>query len=120
MTEIAVLLRQNLSSVQNERNEVKRSKALLELWSENGIMSAGDRVHVGHDAINRAAGLLLRQYPEFDFTIFGRIDEIPGAGRLRWLFGAQGESPAATGEDVVIVCNGRITALYKFLDGAAL
>ena len=42
------------------------------------------------------------------------------AGRQRWTFGAPGERPAITGEDVVLVSEGRIVALYRLIDGPAM
>jgi hypothetical protein len=120
MTEINRLLQQNLLSIFNERNAKKRRTALSTLWRHNGIFLAGDGSYTGLEEIGEAVGSLLSRYPEYAFTAVGVTDEIPGAGRLSWAFGSPGMSPAATGEDVVVVCGGRITALYQFLNGPAL
>jgi hypothetical protein len=120
MTEINKLLQQNLLSVFSERNARKRMNALSTLWQRDGILLAGDGSYSGFEEIGKAAGLLLSRYPEYTFTAVGITNEIPGAGRLCWAFGTPGMPPAATGEDVVVVSSGRITALYQFLTGPAL
>ena len=48
------------------------------------------------------------------------IDEIPDAARLRWAFGAAGSAPAIMGMDVVSASEGRIVAMFRFLDGAGM
>jgi hypothetical protein len=120
MTSTEILLQRNLLSIFSQRSRQKRLKALSELWERDGILSAEDGTSVGYEAIDKAAGALLRKYPEFDFSALGGTDEIPGAARLRWRFGAKGEPPAVTGEHVALITGGRIVALYKFLDGVAL
>jgi hypothetical protein len=86
----------------------------------HGVLMADDGTYVGHSEVEISAGALLRRYPEFDFTPLGITDEVSAAGRQRWAFGAPGESPAITGEDVILVSEGRIVALYRFLDGPAM
>ena len=41
---------------------------------------------------------------------------VHNAGRFGWGSGPRDEAPAYTGWDVMIVCNGKIAALYVFLD----
>ena len=120
MTEITNLLARNLTDISNERNQVERLSAVQELWAKHGAMMVDDGTYLGHSEIEVAAGALLKRYPEFDFTPLGSTDEVSAAGRQRWTFGARGESPAITGEDVVLVSEGRIVALYRFLDGPAM
>ncbi len=120
MTEITNLLARNLTDISNERNHLERLAAVQELWAQHGVMMVDDGTYVGHSAIEIAAGALLSCYPECDFTPLGITDEVAAAGRQRWVFGAAGESPAITGEDVVLVSEGRIVALYRFLDGPAM
>ena len=49
----------------------------------------------------------------------GDIDEIPNAARMRWALKMSNAPPAITGIDVV-VSDGRIMCMHRFLDGAEL
>ena len=93
---------------------------MRELWAVEGVLWSAEGTYVGHKAIEQAAASLLRKYPEYSFAIVGDADEIPDAARIRWTFGVRGCSPAISGMDVVTAVNGRIVALYRFLDGAGL
>ena len=119
MTDIKLLLQQNLYLF-NERDVSRRRSLLQDLWSPEGVFMDSEGTYSGHGDISSAVGNLLRRYPECDFSVRGEADDIPCAGRLTWSFGALGESPLATGLDVITVNKGLIVGLYKFLDGAAL
>ena len=120
MTILAGLLEVNLLSIFNERDGRKRKAALKQHWAADGVLWTAEGTYAGLRAIEQAAAGLLRRYPEYDFTPFGEVDEIPEAARLRWSFGAIGSPPAITGMDVVMASNGRIVAMYRFLDRAGL
>ena len=75
---------------------------------------------MGYKGVEQAAAGLLRGYPEFDLAPMGESDEIPEAARMRWAFGAFGSPSTITVMDVVMASNGRIIAMYRFLDGASL
>ena len=120
MMKLSHLVERNLSSIFNERDGKKRKAALKQLWTANGVLWSAEGTYVGTRAVEQAAGNLLRRYPEYDFSSFGEIDEIPDAARMRWAFGAVGSAPAITGMDVVTASDGRIVAMYRFLDGAGL
>ena len=83
------------------------------------VLAGDEGTYVGQSEIEVAAGTLLRRFPECDFTVVGITDEVAVAGRLRWAFGAPGEHPAITGEDVALVVDGHIVNLFRFLDGPA-
>jgi ketosteroid isomerase-like protein len=48
----------------------------------------------------------------------GPVQSVHDAGRLAWGFGPAGEPPRVTGVDVILMREGRIAALYTFLDPA--
>jgi len=120
MTLLSNLAKQNLSSIFNQRDRKKRRAALRELWAADGVLWTADGTYVGYSAVERAAASVLRRYPEFDFSPSGEIDEIPDAARMHWALGTAGTPPAVTGLDVIVVSDGRIVAMYRFLNGAEL
>ena len=120
MTKLSALVARNLSSIFNQRDGSKRRAALKELWSADGVFWSAEGTYVGNRAIDQAAASHLRRYPEYDFTTVGEVDEIPDAARMRWAFGIVGSTPALMGLDVITVLDGRIVAMYRFLDGAGL
>ena len=120
MTDTKLLLQRNLLHLFNERIAPKRLALLEELWAPEGILTDSEGTYTGHKSISTAVGNLLRRYPECDFSTSSEGDELPCAGRLLWSFGALGQTPIATGLDVVTVNHGLIITLLKFLDGAAL
>jgi hypothetical protein len=73
----------------------------------------------GREAISSFAGDLRATHPEFVYTPQGSPQVLQNAGRIAWLSGPAGEGAAYTGWDVIIVRDGRIAALYVFLDEAS-
>ena len=55
-------------------------------------------------------------HPHFVYTPHGEAQTLHNAVRLAWGSGPRGEPPNYTGLDVVIVRDGKIAALYVFLD----
>ena len=109
------LLHRNLQEVFGEGDAKRRRAAIDELWTENAALYAPPGVIVGRDAIDKFAGDLRATHPHFVYTPTGE----PQAGRLAWTSGPRGEAPEYTGWDVIIVEDGRIAALYVFLDQTA-
>jgi hypothetical protein len=109
-------MKDNLLSVFGERDGEKRRQVIAKIWATDGIFIDPDGPHVGHAALDEAIDQLLQKTPGFVFTELGAVDEIPGAGRLAWGFGPPGLPPAVTGLDVVVLADGRIRALYTFID----
>lgn len=63
-----------------------------------------------------AVSQLHARFPGFVFTPIGVPQTFYDAGRLAWGHGPVGEPPKVTGLDVVSVRDGRIVALYAFID----
>jgi hypothetical protein len=110
------LLRRNLQEVFGEGDAKRRRAAIDELWTENGTLYVPPGVIVGRDAIDKFAGDLRATHPHFVYTPTGEPQALHNAGRLAWTSGPRGEAPDYTGWDVIIVEDGRIAALYVFLD----
>jgi hypothetical protein len=65
---------------------------------------------------NPDLGFLCQGHPHFAYTPHGKPQSLHNAGRLAWGSGPRDEAPEYTGQDVVIVRDGKIAALYVFLD----
>jgi len=113
---IRELLTRNLQEVFGEGDAVRRRAAIEELWAEDGVLFVPPGPVVGHDAIDRFAGMLRATHPEFVYTQTGEPQILYNAGRLGWGSGLPSHAPDYTGWDVIIVRDGRIAALYVFLD----
>ena len=67
--------------------------------------------------VKPSTNLLVRAtHPHFAYTPHGEPQALHNAGRLAWGSGPRGEAPEYTGIDVIIVRDGKIAALYVFLD----
>lgn len=110
------LLHRNLQEVFGEGDARRRRAAIDELWTEDGALYVPPGVIVGRDAIDKFAGDLRATHPHFVYTPIGEPQALHNAGRLAWSSGPRGEAPDYTGWDVIIVREGRIAALYVFLD----
>ncbi|MBW7973078.1 nuclear transport factor 2 family protein [Bradyrhizobium sp. BR 10289] len=110
------LLHRNLQEVFGEGDAKRRRAAIDELWTEDGALYVPPGVLVGREAIDKFAGDLRATHPHFVYTPTGEPQALHNAGRLAWTSGPRDEAPDYTGWDVIIVRDGRIAALYVFLD----
>jgi hypothetical protein len=110
------LLRRNLQEVFGEGDGERRRRALEELWTEDAVLYVPPGAVVGRAAIDAFAGDLRATHPHFVYTPHGEPQALQNAGRLAWGSGPPGQAPEYTGWDVIIVRDGRIAALYVFLD----
>jgi hypothetical protein len=113
---IANLLTRNLLEVFGERDAVKRRSAIAVLWAEDGVFVDPFGRYVGYTALNDAVSQLHAKFPGFTFAAIGAPQVFYDVGRLAWGHGPVGEPPKVTGLDVVTVRDGRIVALYAFID----
>jgi len=112
------LLHRNLQEVFGEGNAARRRAAIEELYTEDCVLYVPPGIFVGHEALDKFAGDLRATHPHFVYTPQGEAHALHNAGRLAWGSGPRGEPPSYTGLDVVIVRDGKIAALYVFLDSA--
>ena len=111
------LMKQNLLGVFSERYAEKRRSLIAKIWDTKGIFIDSHGRYVGHTAINDAAEQVQRRFLDFSFSELADGDAYIGVGRLPWGFGPPGEPRKITGIDVLVASDdGRITALYTFLD----
>ena len=110
------LLLRNLQEVFGEGDPTKRRAAIKELYTDDCVLYVPPGTFVGHDALDKFAGDLRATHPHFAYAPHAAPQALQNAGRLKWGSGPRGGVPAYTGEDVIIVRDEKIAALYVFLD----
>ncbi|WP_233805734.1 nuclear transport factor 2 family protein [Paraburkholderia sp. HP33-1] len=110
------LLYRNLQEVFGEGDAERRRAAIKELYTEDCVLYSPQGALSGRDALDRFAGDLRATHPHFAYRPHGKAQALHNAGRLAWGSGPRDEAPDYTGVDVIIVRDGRIQALYVFLD----
>jgi hypothetical protein len=111
------LLHRNLQEVFGEGDAARRRAAITELYTEDCELYAPPGKFVGREALDKFAGDLRDTHPHFVYTPHGEPQALQNAaGRIAWGSGPRGAAPDYTGLDVIIVRDGKIAALYVFLD----
>ena len=110
------LLHRNLQEVFGEGDATRRRAAINELFTADCALYVPPGVFVGREALDKFAGDLRATHPHFAYTPLGEPQTLHNAARLAWGSGPRGEYPEYTGLDVIIVRDGKIAALYVFLD----
>jgi hypothetical protein len=113
---IVSLLKRNLYEVFDERDQLLRKAAIEALFAEDCVFASPAGRHVGRTALDAAIVALHQRFSGFRFSERGPATVIEGAGRLAWAFGPPTEPARVTGLDIIAVDDGRISALYTFLD----
>src|SRR5580698_1809567 len=120
MTErIHELLLRNLQEVFGEGDAAKRRAAIKELYTDDCVLYVPPDIFVGHNSLDKFAGDLRATHPHFAYAPHAAPQALHNAGRLKWGSGPRGGVPDYTGEDVIIVRDEKIAALYVFLDAPA-
>src|SRR5258707_12904697 len=113
---IETLLLRNLQEVFGEGDPARRRAAISELYTEDCTVLLPIGRYVGHQALDQVAGELRAGHPSFVYTPHSAPQAVQDGGRIAWGSGPAGEPPRYTGLDVIIVRDGKIAALYVFLD----
>ena len=112
------LMVRNLSAVFSERDADRRLAAIKAIYAEDATFYEGDDAYVGWHAISAQVGNLLASLPrEFVFSPALPASRNHDVGRLPWQLGPLGGPTVGTGMDVARFADGRIGALYVFLEG---
>jgi SnoaL-like domain len=113
---IIELLHGNLQKVFGEGDASSRRAAIDQFYTDDCVLYVPPGVFVGPDALDKFAGDLRATHPNFVYTPHGEAQVVQNCGVLAWGSGPKGESPDYTGLDVIIVRDGKIAALYVFLN----
>jgi hypothetical protein len=113
------LMQANAARVFSERDPTRRLSAIRELYNAEAVLFEPEGVFKGEAAISGAVTALLSKLPPtFVFTATGAAIGHHDVGRLLWKAAPPNSPAAATGMDVAHFKDGRIQALYVFLDPA--
>ena len=113
---IETLLNRNLPEVFGEGDPARRRAAIGELYIEDCVLCVPPGTFVGHGALDKFAGDLRAMHPHYVYTHHGAPQVLHNSGRLAWGSGPKGEAPEYTGVDFIIARDGKIAALYVYLD----
>ncbi|MEH2543539.1 ketosteroid isomerase-like protein [Bradyrhizobium sp. AZCC 2262] len=113
---IETLLNRNLPEVFGEGDPARRRAAIAELYTEDCVLYVPPGIFAGHDALDKFAGDLRATHPHYVYEHHGAPQVLHNSGRLAWGSGPKGEAPQYTGVDFIIVRDGKIAALYVYLD----
>jgi hypothetical protein len=117
MFSIPTLLTLNLHDVFGEDDPVRRRAVIDEIFTEDCVFyDPSQGAYRGRDEIDRIAGAIRATHPDFRYRPIAEPEEVGDGGRIRWVSGRPGEAPAYAGTDFIIARDGRIAALYLFLD----
>jgi hypothetical protein len=116
---VADLMLRNLREVFNERDAARRTVAVKSIYAKEAEFFEGDERIKGHDAISAKVSALQASFPpDFTFSPTSAPARNHDLGRLTWHVGPSAAAPVATGMDVAVFEQGKIRALYVFLDQA--
>jgi SnoaL-like domain len=114
---ISTLLTRNLQDVFGENDAGRRRAAIDEIYNEDGAFyDPSSGVYRGRREIDRVAGAIRADHPDFRYQPIAPAEELGNSGRIQWVSGRPGEAPAYAGTDFIIARDGRIAALYLFFD----
>ena len=114
---ISTLLTRNLNDVFGENDAKRRRAAIDEIYTEDVVFYESNKnAYRGRDEIDRVAGALRAQHPDFRYQVVDGLEEVGNGGRIQWLEGRPGEAAVVAGTDFVIAQDGRIAAIYFLFD----
>lgn len=119
MNDTTPALQQSLLLIWNNRDAAERL-ALMEKCYTPGVHffeRDGAAPFIGFEAINNLIGNLQQNWPAtFEFTLQSPVKINNNLQYANWSLGDAGQAPAATGIDIALIEDSKITALYLFLN----
>jgi hypothetical protein len=116
MTEtISNLMEANLLGVFNERDIQRRASAIESTYAPDVRWTDDEGTSIGREALEAKATALQSQMHGLVFTKASPVYQTGGLGYLAWELGPDGGDPVASGFDVAIVRNDRISELYTVI-----
>ena len=115
---ISTLLLRNLQDVFGENDAARRRAVGDEIYTEDCVFydGIGKKVYRGREEIIRVAGEIRATHPAFQYQPIAEPEEAGNGGRVRWVAGRPGQAPEYAGTDFIIARDGRVAAIYLFVD----
>ncbi|GAA2054429.1 nuclear transport factor 2 family protein [Williamsia deligens] len=113
---IAEIMRRNVDEVFAETDDALRRGLVEELYHPDADFYDDEGSVAGHDAIDAKISSLQHDAPGLTFTVTVEPSVVADVGRISWSLGPADGPTVVSGMDVAHVRDGRITALYTFLD----
>lgn len=118
MQTTSILLQDSLLLIWNNRDAAERLTLMHNIYAP-GIQffeSNDAEPFTGYEPINNLIGKLQADWPaDFTFTLQAPLKLNHNMQHASWALGAPNQQPAATGIDVALTEDGKITKLYLFL-----
>ncbi len=102
----------------NERDEARRSGILAANWTADARYTDPLSTACGAAKINALIGGVQQRFPEFTFSLIGKIDGFGDYVRFSWSLGPKGADAPFKGTDFVAISDGKINNVIGFLDQA--
>ncbi|MFD6163302.1 nuclear transport factor 2 family protein [Nocardia sp. NPDC060256] len=93
-----------------------RDKAVSEVYAPDVFIVEPDNAHRGHHGMTEAISGLQAQAPGTTITRTGSTQTAQDLVTYSWTLGVDGQPAIASGRDVLIVRDGKITSLYVLID----
>lgn len=114
---VSTLLLRNLHDVFGQLDPQRRRAAIDEIFHGDAVFyDPNGGVFRGRDEIDRIAGAIKANHPDFQYQPLAPPQETGNGGRVRWVSGSPGKPPAYAGTDFIVARDGKIAAVYLFFD----
>ncbi|XZF14097.1 nuclear transport factor 2 family protein [Chitinophagaceae bacterium MMS25-I14] len=116
-TEIQQLAEKHLA-IWSERDVAKRKEWISEVYAADVEITDPSFLVNGPDGLNDLINDLQQKFPGYIFSVQKPVQSHHNVARLFWQYGPADNPAATTGQDILVVENGKIKTLYVFLDDA--
>jgi SnoaL-like domain len=115
MTNINTVARRYIE-LWNEKQPGRRREMLASDWTVDAKyvdpLMSGD----GHDGVDALIAGVQQRFPDFSFTLIGKVDGFGDHVRFSWGLGPEGVDSPIKGTDFAVLKEGRIRSITGFLD----
>jgi hypothetical protein len=100
----------------NETDSARRRALLTDGWSETASYADPMAAAQGHEQIGALIAGVQERFPNFSFTLDGRVDGYADKLRFSWALGPKSDPEMIKGTDFVLIEGELIKSVTGFLD----